>query len=297
MPEIWLAFERAVCLLERLERGDRARTADDPEVAVHLVRGGQLPHIGRVVGRVQRREDPLRDLAAGCAEVSDDPCARRPGEAVVVHDDGRGLPALLVHEVADAGVPLRTVAVVAEEVRRPHLERRVLRARGAVDERLRRMRLRIVRHGDRLVTRQRADQDVRAELLHQALRLLDREVRAVVRAAEADDLQRVPGNRAAGHARGRLVRVHGLGACELREPGDRAADVGLVLSPERALAVRQDADLDRRRGRGLPDRGCRENSREHHRGESAHSDGEPERAASLLDVRHEYPPYGELGQN
>ena len=46
----------------------------------------------------------------------------------------------------------------------------------------------------------------------------------------------------------RLVRVHRLGAGELRHRRDRARDVLVVERAERALAVRQDRDLDRRAG-------------------------------------------------
>jgi hypothetical protein len=42
------------------------------------------------------------------------------------------------------------------------------------------MLLGVVGHGDALVTRQRADEDVRVLLLHQAARLLDRLVGGVV---------------------------------------------------------------------------------------------------------------------
>ena len=50
------------------------------------------------------------------------------------------------------------------------------------------------------VARQRADEDVGAQLLHQAPCLLDRRICRIVRAADADDLDRVPGDRAARHA-------------------------------------------------------------------------------------------------
>ena len=115
---------------------------------------------------------------------------------------------------------MRAVAVEAEEVRRPHLQRRVLRAGGAVDERLRGMLLRVVRDRDRLVTGQRADHDVGLQLLHQALRLLDRRVGAVVRAADADELERVAVDRAARPAVARVVPVPGLRACVLGHRGD-----------------------------------------------------------------------------
>ena len=155
-------------------------------------------------------------------------------------------PELVVGDVAQAGVPLRAVPVEAEEVRRLHLERRVLRARGAVDERLVRVLLGVVGHGDRLVAGERADHDVGVELLHEPPGLLDRRVGAVVRAADPDDLDRVVADGAARHAVTRLVRVLRLGPGELREGRDDARQVLVVERAERALAVRQDADLDRR---------------------------------------------------
>src|SRR5205085_11732416 len=112
-----LRLQGAVRLRERLQRGAGARTADDPEVAVHLARRGQLLDERRVVRRVQRREHALDDLAADAAEVGDDARARRPAEAVVVHDD-RGLAPvqLPVGDLPDAGIPLRAVAWYAEHV-------------------------------------------------------------------------------------------------------------------------------------------------------------------------------------
>src|SRR6185295_14756309 len=200
-----LGLDRALGLLVGLQERDEARAADGHEGAVHV--GGHLLRERRVVGRVQRREDPLGDLAAGRAELRDEARRRGPAEAVVVGDD-RGLaPAeLVVGHVAEARVPLRAVAVEAEEVRRLHLERRVLRARGAVDERLVRVLLGVVGHRDRLVAGERADHDVGVQLLHQAAGLLDRQVRAVVAAADADELERVVADRAAGEALLRIVR-------------------------------------------------------------------------------------------
>src|SRR3954452_14797059 len=201
-----LAVDRAVCLLVRLQERDQPGAADRDERAVDVRR--HLLGVRRVVGRVQRREDPLRDVAADAAELGDEARRRRPREAVVVRDDRGRLPLqLVVREVAETGVPLRTVTVEAEEVRRLHLQRRVLRARRPVDERLRRMLLGVVRDGDRLVARQRADHHVGTELLHQALRLLDRGIGPVVRAADPDELQRVPADRAARPALPRVVRI------------------------------------------------------------------------------------------
>src|SRR6185369_1523267 len=99
-------------------------TADRDEGAVDIRR--HLLRVRGVVGRVQRREDPLRDVAAYRAELCDEAGGRRPGEAVVVGDHCGRLPTqLVVGEIAETGVPHRAVAVEAEEVRRPHLEGRV----------------------------------------------------------------------------------------------------------------------------------------------------------------------------
>ena len=133
-----LRVDRAVRLLERLQAGGGPGSADHPHVAVDRARAGQLPHERRIVRRVERREHALRDLSADRTEVRDHPSTGRPAEAVVVHDD-RGLTPteLLVEDLADAGVPLGPVAVVAEHVLRCDLQGRVLRARRPDDERLR----------------------------------------------------------------------------------------------------------------------------------------------------------------
>ena len=245
VPDELLGVDRALGLLVGLQERDEARAAHGDERAVDV--GLQLLRVGRVVRRVQRREDPLDDLAARGAELGDEARRRRPAEAVVVGDHRRRPPPeLVVGDVAQAGVPLRAVPVEAEEVRGPHLERRVLRARGAVDERLGRVLLGVVGHGDRLVAGERADHDVGTELLHEPPGLLDRRVGAIVRAADPDDLDRVVADGAARHAVTRLVRVLRLGPRELREGRDDARQVLVVERAEGALAVRQDADLDRR---------------------------------------------------
>ena len=186
-----LRVDRPVLLREGLQRRARARSADDPEVAVHLVGRRQLLDVRRVVGVRRGCEDALRDLAAPCTELGDEAGARRVAEAVVVHEDRRFAPTeTLVGKLTCTGVPLSAVAVVAEEVLRPDLERRLLTARGAVQEGLLRMRLRVVRDGDTLVTGERADHDLASELLHQAPCLLERQRRRLVAAAVADDLDR-----------------------------------------------------------------------------------------------------------
>jgi hypothetical protein len=197
---------------------------------------------------------------------------------------------LAVGEVADARVPLDAVTVEAEEVRRLDRGRGVPRACGAVDDRLGRVLLRVIRDRDRFVAGQGADHDVRAELLQQPPRFLDRGVRPVVRAADPDELERMPTNLPAGPSRRRLVRVLQVAAGELRERRLRAADVGVVERAERALAVGQDRDLDRRRRRALAGRGADEGCGQRHRsGEDAQPGREPEPGPSLSDVNHSLP--------
>ena len=241
----FLAVDRPLGLLVGLQERDQARAADGDEGAVNV--GRHLLSVGRVVRRVQRREDPLGDLAARGAELRDEAGRRRPAEAVVVGDD-RGLPPpeLVVGEVAEAGVPLRAVAVEAEEVRRLHLERRVLRARGAVDERLVRVLLGVVGDRDRLVTRERADHDVGVQLLHQATRLLDRRV-------ALSSPQPTPTSLSGWSPMAPPVKPSfgsfgsfGLAPANCGERRHRAGHVLLVERAERALALGHDRDLDRR---------------------------------------------------
>ena len=148
-------------------------------------------------------------------------------------------PSVVVRVVAQAGRPLRAVRMEAEEVRRLHLQRRVLRAGDAVDERLVRMLLGVVRDRDALVARERADQDVRVLLLHQAACLLDRLVGGVVRAAVADDLDRLAADLRALEAVGRLLAGR-LGAGGVDQRLVEARRGRLEERAERALAVRQE---------------------------------------------------------
>ena len=210
--------------------------------------------------------DALGHLAAEGAELRDEARGRRPAERVVVLDDVDVAPLEdVVGNPAGAGVPLRAVAVPAEEVRRAHDHRRVEGARGAVDERLRGMRLGVLGDRDALVTGQRPDHDVGPELLDEALGLLDGEVGGVVRATDADELDRMTGDRAALHALDRIGLVDHLGAGQLHERHDRAADVGAMEGRELALAVREDSDLDRRGRRRLRGRRSRRAGRNEYR--------------------------------
>src|SRR5207247_10807747 len=154
---------------------------------------------------------------AGCA---------RAAEAVVVHGDRRLAPTeALVRDLPGAGVPLRAVAVVAEEVRRSHLERRLLPTGRAVDKGLvRLLRLRIVRDRDSLVARERADEDVGTELFDEAPRLLQRERWRLVAAAVPDDLDRLASHFAPDEPRRRLLRILRLRARIPHECGLCAGD-------------------------------------------------------------------------
>ncbi len=266
VPRVLLRVDRTVGLLERLQARSSSGSADDPHVAVDRAGTRQLPHERRVVRRVERREHALRDLPADRAEVRDHPGAGRPAEAVVVHDDGGLTPTeLLVEDLAEAGVPLGTVAVVAEHVPRRDLKGRILRARRPDDERLRRVGLGVVRHRHGLVTGERSEHHVCPQLLHQPPRLLQRRRYRVVAAAVADDLDVVVLNLDARHACRRLVLVLDLAVRVLGEAGLSAADVELVTERKGAFAVGHDRDPDRvrlrrREGAGSPD-GC--DGREH----------------------------------
>src|SRR5688572_12402628 len=111
-----------VSLLEGIEGRTGVRTPDEPEVAVDLIRPGQLTDERRVVASGRRCPDALGDPAADSAEVGDDAGRRRPGEAVVVPDErGRAPAELLVDDLTEARVPLGAVAVVAEQVLRRDL--------------------------------------------------------------------------------------------------------------------------------------------------------------------------------
>src|SRR6266851_3581973 len=245
-----LGVQGAVELLVLLEARDEAGAADADEQAVDAL--GDLGDERRVVGRAQRRPDAIciRNAAADRAELCDEAGERRVRKRVVVADHSGGSPAeLVVGVVAETGRPLRPVWVEAEEVRGLDFQGCVLGARDAVEEGLVRLGLGVVRHGDALVTGERADQDVRAELFDQPPRLFDRFVGGGVGAAEADDVDVLAGDLRASHP------IAGLGPGRLSavvrgEYGEGSAQVVVVERPEVALAVRQDADLDRARRRG-----------------------------------------------
>ena len=245
VPRVLLCVHRPVRLLERRQCGAGVRTADEPEVAVHLVGCRQLANERSVVTTGRRRPHALRDLAADPAEVGDDAGCRSPREAVVVTDQrGRSPAELLVDDLPETGVPLRAVTVVAEDVLRCDLHRRILRPGGADDHGLLRVGLRPVGDRDSLVTGQRADHHVAAELAHETPRLLERQRRRLVAAADADDLEVLATGRAADHPCRRLLLVLRLGPRVLRERRDGAGRVDLVAERERALAVGHDRDLD-----------------------------------------------------
>ncbi len=280
-----LGIQRPVGLLERLQARARAGAADDPEVAVNRAGSRELLHERRVVRRAERREHPLRDLTADRAEVGDDARARRPAEAVVVHHD-RGLaPAeLLVGDLADARVPLGTIAVVAELVRRRELQRRILGPGGADHDRLLRIRLRVRSDRDGLVTGERTDHHIGLELLHQTLGLLHRPSGGVITAAVADDLDRRAADRNPRHPGGRLLRILDLPAAVLGESGLCAANVKFPPEPEGPLAIGHDRDaylarLRRRSGR-RDDCGGRE--REHAK--------RKHELPATCETTHSYPP-------
>ena len=247
VPAQRIRLERSARGLVLLEERQRPRTADRHEQPIEGL--GDLRDIRRVVRRVERRVDPSQGPAV-TAEVRDKPCRRRPAERVVVHDHHRVPPAeLAVGEIARARVPLRAITVEAEEVRRAHLERGVLRPGRAVDERLLRLGLRVVRDGDALIARERADQNLRAVGLDQSPGLGQRPVGTVVGTAIAHNLDRMAGDRSAADAIGGGGTV-GLSAVVRDEPRLCTADVGVVPGAERSLAVGHDADPDRVRWGG-----------------------------------------------
>ena len=229
------------CVSWNAERRRLETAADRPEVPVHVGGRRQLPDVGRVVGRAERSEDAVDDRPAGGAEVGDEPGGRRPARAVVVGDHGDRPPAVLpVDVLAEAGVPLRGVAVVAEDVAPGDLHRRLLRRRRAEDDRLARVRPGPLRGGDRLVTRRRPDEHVRVLLDHEPVELAKDRLRAAVTTSGLRERER---GSADAHPGG------------LRERSLRRGDRRLVAPCERSPAIRDDGDpnLPARRGR-LADR-------------------------------------------
>jgi hypothetical protein len=133
--------------------------------------------------------------------------------------------------------------VIAEYVLRCDLHRRILRTCGADDHGLLRVLLRPVGDRDGLVARQRPEHDFPAELNHEATRLLERQSRRLVTAADPDDLEILTTGLAAGHPRGRFLLVLRLRARVLRERRNGARSVHLEPERERALTVGHDRNL------------------------------------------------------
>ena len=233
-------LQRAVCQLER--RRCRLETATHrPEIPVHVGGRRQLPDVGRVIGRAERSEDTVDDRPAGGTEVGDEPGGSRPAGAVVVGDDGGRPPAVLpVDVLAQAGVPLRGVAVVAEDVASCDLHRRLLRRRRAEDDRLARVRPRPLRGGDRLVARGGPHEHVRVLFDHEPVELAKDRLRAAVATPGLRERER---GSADSHPGG------------LRERRLRRSKRRLVAPRERSFAIRDDGDpnLSACRG-GLADR-------------------------------------------
>src|SRR5260370_5648328 len=167
-----LGVERPVELLILLEECDQTRPAHADEQAVEAL--GDLRDERGVVGRAERRPDPVGDIATDRTELRNETGVGGVRERVVVADHGRRAPAeSVVRVVAKPRRPLRPVRVGAEEVRSLYLQGRVLGAGDAVQEGLVRLRLGVVRHGDTLITGEGADHDVGAELLYQPPRFFD----------------------------------------------------------------------------------------------------------------------------
>ena len=227
--------QRAVRQLER-QRCRLETAAHRPEVAIHVGGRRQLPDVGRVIRRAERSEDTVDDRPSRGAEVCDEPGGRRPPRAVVVGDHGDRPPAVLpVDVLAETGVPLRGVAVVAEDVAPRDLHRRLLGGRRAEDDRLARMRPGPLRGGDRLVARGRPDEHVRVLLDHEPVELAQDRLRAAVAAAGLREHESRAADDAAPH---------------LRERGLRAGERRFVARGERSPAVRENRDpnlLRRRR--------------------------------------------------
>ena len=245
-----IAGEIALGVQERFERGVGPGAAHGPEVAVDLVRIRQLLDERRVVRRAERREDLGDDVPAGGAEVGDETRRRRPAEAVVVGDHGDGVPSgVVVHGVAETGVPLGAVTVVPEEVRRLHVQRGVLGTGDAVDEGDVRMIERIVGDGDSFVSRERADHDVGPVLLDEGADLLHGAIGGVV---TATDPHQFDGD--AAHLGAAESVERGVGRLRRRprlvDQGERRArDDVFVEAAERAFALGHDAETNAVAGR------------------------------------------------
>ena len=189
------AVEIALGVHKRLKRRLGTGSTNNPEIAVNLIWIRQLLHIRRVVGRPQRWEHPRNHIATNATELGDKARRGRPTEAVVVSDNRRRVPTqLVVENVTDTSVPLCTVAVEPEEVRRLNMHRRLLRPGNAVQERNLRMVLGVVRDSNRLITRKWADHHIGAVLLHDLANLLNCTIRCVVTTTNRNQLDRHTGN-------------------------------------------------------------------------------------------------------
>jgi hypothetical protein len=117
-------------------------------------------------------------------------------------------------------------------------------------------------------------------------------VSAVVRATDADELQRMAADRAARPALARVVRVDRLRPCILGHRGDHAREILAVEGTEGALTVGQHGDLDRRAGGDLPRRARRRRKRScghDHRNDCGSGEGKRQLPASPHEVTHVVP--------
>ena len=201
------------------------------------------------------------------------------------------LPAeLVVRVVAEAGRPLRAVRVEAEEVRRLHLQRRVLRAGDAVDERLVRVLLRVVGDRDALVAGERADRGRRRPPAPSGAASPRSPCRRCRRRSRSRrSRSSLPATLAPVDAVARLLaRRLGAGVLDQRQVGAR--DGRLEERAEGALAVGQEADLDRaallRRGSRCRLRRPRRRRRRRRRATSPRASKAPISASSLLPSKH-----------
>src|SRR6266508_133474 len=239
-----LVREIAAELLVLLHEGDRSGSADAHEEAVHVFR--DLRDEGGVVLLTERRPEPLRDVAANRAELRHETGDLRVREVVVVADRDDVAPTQrVVGVIAEPRRPLRAVVVEAEEVRRAHLERGVLRTRDPVHEGDSGLFLRVVGYGDALTPRERAHEDVNLLLLDEPPGLLDRLVGRRV-GSSVHELDRMAGDDGVLDALRRIPADRSGASVDERQ--HRSAPRLTLERGERAFVVREDADLDRLSG-------------------------------------------------